>query len=164
MTKASIIHIMHTFYSDFPALRHVAFPQFWQLSDNSLKPGGTFRQFGYTIFEKGHQLTNHELSNHHPSHPSYYLFIYLHPSLHLPYIYYIIYLYPPPIPPNLPYLPPLYFPLHSQFPSPNHHFLLYFRTFFTSTFPVSIDNIPNFSQSPFHPFIFSHAPLLISTI
>lgn len=115
MIKASIIHIMHTFYSDFPALRHVLFPWFWQLSDNSLKPGGTFRQFGYTIFEKGHQLTNHELSNHHPPHPSYYLFIYLHPSLHLPYIYYIIYLYPlpsthPPI--SLPYT----FPYILNFP------------------------------------------------
>lgn len=152
MIKASIIHIMHTFYSDFPALRHVLFPWFWQLSDNSLKPGGTFRQFGYTIFEKGHQLTNHELSNHHPHHPSYYLFIYLHP---IP-ISYISYITSP--------HPPLYFPLHSQFLSPNHHFLLYFHSFLNSTFPVSIDNIPNFSQSPFHPFIFSHAPLLISTI
>lgn len=151
MTKASIIHIMHTFYSDSPALRHVAFPWFWQLSDNSLKPGGTFRQFGYTIFEKGHQLTNHELSNHHPSHPSYYLFPHLHPSLHISYISYII--SSPPSPSILPISPislPYTFPYILNFPPQT---IIFSYTFTSSS--------PQLSPSRLITFRISHNPHFI---
>lgn len=112
MIKASIIHIMHTFYSDSPALRHVLFPWFWQLSDNSLKPGGYFQTIRIYDFWKRPLADQSRTLQPSPS-PSLLLFIHLSPPYpHLLYILYNIFPILPISPISLPYT----FPYILNFP------------------------------------------------